>query len=319
MKYRDAISALRFKKSSKFALIGKEHYLKESFIKTAGKVYSDCSIRILFPEEQSEALSLLRCDTLFEDNFLVLNYFDKMKMETFKDAIDTYNGGLIVTFTEKVNVRSRVITKILSDLTMVECRKLREYNTDYPLWIRGQITEAGFKASDSIDDLIFSRVGPNMFLLAQELGKLFILKSKEKVITSEDVKKVVAISAVSTAFELFESLLRRKINKALNCFSSYSRSHDNFFEIVSFIGTYLEKMYRIILLRERKFEVEDIADIVGIPKFLVKTRYLPWALSFGKNGLAKKIDGICNLNIQLRLFKGDKKILFEKFIYSFLK
>lgn len=317
MRYREALSSLRYKKKNKFALVGKEPYLKEYFIKSAEKTYPDSSVKILLPEEQSEALSLLRCDSLFEDNIVVLNSFDKMETKAFKDAISTYDGNLIITLSEKANAKSRAITKIFNDLTVVECKKLREYGMDYPLWIRGQITEAEFKASDNIDELIFSRVGPNMYALARELNKLFILKSEEKVITSGDVEKVVAVSAVGTAFELFECLLRRKISKALNCFSSYSRNHDNYIEIVSFMGSYLEKMYRIILLRERKFEVDDVADIVGIPKFLVKTKYLPWALAFGKNGLAKKIDGVCNLNIQLRLFRGDRKILFERFICSF--
>ncbi len=319
MKYREALTSLRFKKNTKFALVGKESYLKEYFIKIANKIYNTYTIKTFFPEDQSEALSLLRCDSLFEDNFLVLNNFDKMKIDIFQDTLNTYDGVVVITLSEKANIKSRAITKIFSDLTVVECSKLREYGNDYPLWIRGLITEAGFSAGDNIDQLLFSRVGPNMHVLARELEKLFLLKSEEKVITSEDVKKVVAISAVSTAFELFEHLLRRNVNKALACFSSYSRNSDNFFEIVSFIGSYLEKMYRMILLRERKFDVNDVADIVGIPKFLVKMKYLPWALSFGKNGLAKKIDAICNLNIQLRLFRGNKKILFERFIYSFSK
>jgi len=319
MKYREAISSLRFKKNTKFALVGKEPYLKEYFVKVAKKVYQDYSINTVSPEEQMEALSLLRCDTFFEDNLIILNHFDKMKIEIFKGVFKPFNGGLIVVFSEKANTKSRVITEILKDLIIVECNKLREYGTDYPIWIRGLIREEGYEASDNVDDLIFSRVGPNMSVLGQELEKLFILKSKEKVISPEDVKKVVSVTATITAFQLFECLLRRNVSKALDCFSSYAKNSDNFFEIVSFIGSYLEKMYRIILLRERKFEIDDVADIVGIPKFLVKTKYLPWALSFGKNRIASKIDGICNLNIQLRLFRGDKKILFERFIYSFKK
>jgi DNA polymerase III delta subunit len=73
----------------------------------------------------------------------------------------------------------------------------------------------------------------------------------------------------------------------------------------------------MLLLREQKFEVDDIADIVGIPRVLMKLRYMPRALTMGKETIASKIDAVCNLDVQLRSFKGDKKLLVERFIMSF--
>lgn len=317
MNYQNAVSSLRFKKETKFALVGKERYLKSSFIKTADEVYPDCTLCSLYPDDQEEALGLLESEDLFGAKLFVFHSFDEMKMEAFDRAVKDYDGNLILVISEKSRLKSRAITSILSNVTVVECKKLRDYGMDYPLWIRNNITEAGFTAPDSIDLQIFLRVGPNMSVLAHELEKLFIVKSEEKAITAEDVEKIVSLTAVSTAFELFESLLKRNVCKALECFYSYSRNHDNFIEIVSFLGSYLEKMYRMLLFKEKKFASDDIADIINIPRFLMKTRYMPRAQAFGKYKIAEKIDSICNLNVQLRLFKGDKKILMERFILGF--
>lgn len=316
MNFHSALSNLRFKKVSKFALVGNEPYLKESFIKRAIE-YSECTHYSFFPEDQEEALGILESEDLFGEKLLVFHSFSEMKMESFDKAVKGYDGNLILVIGEKAHLKSRAITKILSLVAAVECNKLREYGMDYPLWIRGNITEAGYNAANEIDQLIFSRVGPNMAALAHELEKLFILKSEDKVITSEDVEQVVSLTAVSTAFELFENLLKRNVYKALGCFYSYARSHDNFVEIVAFLGSYLEKMYRMLLLKEKKFKSDDIADIISIPRFLVKTRYMPRAQAFGKNRIAAKIDTICNLNVQLRLFKGNKRVLMERFIIGF--
>ena len=319
MKYQEALSLLRFKKKKKFALVGNENYLKENFIKAAEKVYSDFDLKVMFPEDQNEVLSLLRCDSLLGEDLIVLNYFDKMKIELFEDTIGSYDGCVVLLLSEKANLKSRSMTKILSDVVMTECRKLREYGTDYLLWIRSQVLEYGYEAPDLVDKIIYSRIGPNMYTIAHELNKLFILRSEEKKISIKDVEDYVSITATSTAFDLFENLIRRNICKAYHCFESYSKGHDNFFEIIVFLGVYFEKMYRILLFREKKFDIGDIADIVGIPQFLVRTRYLPWALAFGKNEIASKIGDICNLNVQLRLFKGNKKIIFERFITNFSK
>jgi len=317
MNYQNAVSNLRFKKVSKFALVGSEPYLKESFIKRAREVHSECSYYSFFPEDQEEALGMLESEDLFGEKLLVFRSFNEMKMEAFDKAVKGYDSNLILVIGEKAPLKSRAITRTLSLVAGVECNKLREYGMDYPLWIRGNITEAGYNAANEIDQLIFSRVGPNMSALAHELEKLFIIKSEDKVITSEDVEKVVSLTAISTAFEIFESLLRRNVCKALQCFYSYARNHDNFIEIVAFLGSYMEKMYRMLLLKEKKFKSDDIADIISLPRFLVKTRYMPRASVFGKNRIGVKIDAICNLNVQLRLFKGDKRVLMEKFILEF--
>ena len=81
MKYKEALSYLLHKKSNKFALVGNEPYLKKHFIKIAEKVYHDFTLSVLYPDDQSEAICLLLCDSLFDDNFIVINYFDKMKIE----------------------------------------------------------------------------------------------------------------------------------------------------------------------------------------------------------------------------------------------
>jgi len=317
MKYQSALSSLRYKRAFKFALIGNEPYLKEDFIKASEIVYPDEDMKKIFPENQAEAYDILSSQGLFEDGLLILCNFNKMKTAAFEDVINGYRGCLILSFSEGANIKSRAMTKILTSMVIVECKKLREYGTDYPIWIRSQITDAEYGAEPNIENLIFARIGPNMFALSRELEKLFVVKSKDDVITSDDVREYVSVTSMSTAFELFENLMRKDVNKALHCFDSYTRNKNTFTDVVGFLGTYFEKMYRMLLLRESKLEVADVADIIGIPKFLVTTKYLPKALSFGKHGIASKINALCYLDVQMRLFKGDKRILFEKFITDF--
>jgi DNA polymerase III delta subunit len=116
-----------------------------------------------------------------------------------------------------------------------------------------------------------------------------------------------------------DNLLNNNIVEALRCLDSYSMVQDNNVELVSFLYTYMEKMYRILLLKDEKVPPNDIASIVGIPRFLLTTRYLPKALAFGKNFIMEKINYICDLEVQLRKFKGNKRILIERFLFKFSK
>lgn len=106
---------------------------------------------------------------------------------------------------------------------------------------------------------------------------------------------------------------------ALEIFNRYTRNQNTFIDIIGFLYVYFEKVYRMLLLKEEGMEENDIADIIGIPKFLVKTRYLPKASLFGKNNIANKINSLCDLDVKIRLFRGSRRILFERFIYGFEK
>jgi DNA polymerase III delta subunit len=315
MRFQEALSALTFKRETKFSLVGGEPYLKELFIKSAKRIYSEYTLMEFFPEDKSDALSMLTSNNFFGQQLLIFNDFNKMKI-SFDNLITNYIGCIIMVLSEKAEMSSRAVTTVTGQTTVVECNKLRDYGSDYPLWIRNQIQEAGYTAPEGLENAIFSRVGPNMFVLANELEKLFILKT-DKVLTVADVDKAVSLTAASTSFELFENLMKKDIPKALHNLDSYIRSQESLIEVTAFIGVYFEKMYRMLLLREQKFEVDDIADIVGIPRFLMKLRYMPRALTMGKETIASKIDAVCNLDVQLRSFKGDKKLLVERFIMSF--
>jgi DNA polymerase III delta subunit len=316
MKYQEALTSLKFKRESRFVLVGPEMYLKEQFVNTAKEKYNDMEFAEFFPENQEQALSLIGSDSFFDKPFVILKNFDKMKTPRFEEAIKGFEGNLILTLTEKVDTQSRSITKIVSSLTTVECNKFKEYGNDYPLWINTQLSNAGYSASEEVIYYIFSKVGPNLFTLSRELEKIFIVK-QDRTVTRNDVEKYVSVTSTSTSFEVFENILKKNIPAALACFDSYAKLQDNFIEIVGFMESYLEKMYKILVLRDKKLEIDNISDIVGIPRFIVKTRYLPKIQSLGKAYIASKIDALCAIDVQLRLFRGDKKILLEKFIFSF--
>jgi DNA polymerase III delta subunit len=239
-----------------------------------------------------------------------------MKTPRFEPALKAFEGNLILLLTEKVDTQSRAITNIVSSMTAVECNKFKEYGNDYPSWINAQILNAGYTANEEVIYLIFSRVGPNLFTIAKELEKIYTVKTS-RTLTKEDIEKYTSITSTSTSFEIFENLLRKNVANALVCFESYSKLQDNFIEIVGFLGSYLEKMYRILVLKEKNLDIDNISDIVGIPRFIVKTRYLSKIQALGKAFIASKLDALCQIDTQLRLFKGDKQILLERFIFSF--
>jgi DNA polymerase III delta subunit len=318
MRYSDAVTLLTFKRDNRFALVGNEPFLKEYFIKLSYTVYPGNVIERYSPDEASEALINMGSESIFSDRTVILLDFDKMKPERFSEVLNNFAGLLILVFSEKADAKSKTISKIISSISVVDCYRLREYGEDYNIWISTMVVQEGYTINDDACRLLSTLIGPNMYTIANELGKLFLVVSS-KTITLDDVKKYVSVVSSSSLFEIFDSLLCRDVPGALKCLDSYSRVNDNYTDLINFLASSFEKLYRIALLKEDKKDTDTIASIVGIPRAVIYMKYLPKVQAMGKAFIGNQIDALCNLEIQLRLFKGEKKILVAHYFHRFDK
>jgi DNA polymerase-3 subunit delta len=317
MRFQDGLTSLKFKRDSRFMLVGDEPYLKELFIKSAKSVYSGWELLDFYPDTEKEALSSLGSGGLFDGRLIVLHDFNKMDIKKFTDFVSSTQDCVIFVVTDGYEGSSRNMTTITSKSAVVECIKMKEYGNDYPLWVSSKISDGGFTKRDGVDSAIYSMVGPDMFSLSNEISKLFIYRNETKDISLDDVNSVISLTSTKSSFDILDCLLKKDIPGAIRCLDSYSRVQDNYIELVSFLSLYMEKVYRILLLRDEKMTPEDIADIVGIPRYILKTKYLSKAVALGKSFVSDKMDQLCKLDVQLRKFKGNKKILIENFIFKF--
>lgn len=317
MKFQEAIRSLKFNKDTRFVLSGPEYYLKEQFIQASKVVYPRSQFLMFYPDMQDEALEVFQGGNFFGDRIIVLRQFNDMKMDLFISALEKPSKDCVILVLSEGATKTKPITKVISLATEVECNRMREYGDDYPIWISAKASERGFVMREHSEAQLYGRTGSNMFAIVNELKKLFLYKGDTGVITSDDVLKVVSETMVSTTYSIFECLLKRDIAGALRGFESYCRVHDNQMELVSFLGTYLEKLYRMVLMRDKKFSERDIGGILNIPEYLVKTKYLPKALSLGLDVLGARIGALCDLDVRMRQFKGDKRRLMEAYFFSY--
>lgn len=317
MKYQEALKSLQYGRDNKYVLIGSEPYFKEQFLKAAKAFYPAEEFLVFSPDSWEEALGHLYSGSLFGDGTVVLRDFNKMKPEKFEPMLNDVPGRIIMSITEGANVRSRIMSKIISKSTEVECNKLKEFGKEYPLWITSKISSAGYGADGEAVDTLYMRVGPNLFSLSNELKKLFIYKDNDRQINKTDVERVVSHTAIGSSYDTLYCLLRHDVSGALKILDPYLKNYTDYTELVHFLGHYMEKIYRILLLHEDKFSADSISEVIGIPRFIVKTRYLPRALALGKSKIANYMDKISALEIDLRRTLLNKRVIFERFIFNF--
>jgi DNA polymerase III delta subunit len=317
MRYREALPSLQNKKATKFALIGNEPYLKDSFIQAAKSLFTSSPLIQLNDEYLDEALAAMYSGSLFGSKLIILRRFDK-HLDKIQIALEHNQKDIIlVEVSESANPKSNKVTGILGQCTRVDCARMREFGNDYPSWVLMRISEEGFEADTGVDTDIYERVGPSLFALENELQKLFIFRRESKYIQRKDVSYVVSERPLSTAYQILESLMRRNLPGVLEHFDSYCQSHDTYIELVMFLTHYMEKVYRMLLLVDQKVSPEGIAEIVGLPRFIVKTKYLPRAQRLGKHFVAQGLDNLIQLDVSLRRSPVSPRALVESFFYQF--
>lgn len=82
----------------------------------------------------------------------------------------------------------------------------KKYESDLPVWISNQVNMRGYKISEKASSMVLEFLGNDLEKINNELGKLFINHSKDKLITEEVVEKYIGISKDYNIFELLNAL-----------------------------------------------------------------------------------------------------------------
>jgi len=317
MKFGEALKALQFKRESKFILSGDELFFKDQFVSAARKFHPGMAYFPFYKGSDEDAVSALGSNSLFDgDRLMVVYGADRMNKEGIVNALKGFTDGIaLIILSENADGRVKAISNLISSGTQVECNRMRIYGDDYPRWISAMATEAGYELREGADALVFSLIGPSMYALYHEMQKLFVFKNDSKIILPNDVRKVISHRFSNTAYDILDSILKREPAGALKAFTSYSREHDSYVELTAFLGSYFEKLYRMAALRESGMSPDSIGDIVDIPKFLIKTKYLPKVSILGRAWISDCMARVVELDAGLRLHRM-KKPFVERFLMT---
>lgn len=317
MRYREAQTALKQHKTKMFTLVGNEPFLKKMFIDQSREMFPSSQFFVFNDDELNDAMATISSQGFFGFKIVVLKRFDK-RIKEIPGLLELNNGDIIIIeLSEGLNFKRKDITSLLGYTCRVDCVRMPEYDSSYPTWIASHISEKGYKSDDGVEEEIYKRTGPSLFLIENELQKLFIFRESSKYILFKDVERIVSQRSSNSAYQILEALLKRDVRQALCYYDAYSRVHDNPLELIMFLEHYFEKMYRMILLHEQKMSVDDIAQIVGLPRFITKVRYLPKVLSLGKKFISNELDNAITLDVHLRKSPHSPKALIESWFYRF--
>jgi len=161
---------------------------------------------------------------------------------------------------KKMDKRTKLY-KLASKHIVFESKKL--YDNQLPKWIIKYLADKGFSINEKSAALIADSLGSDLNKISNELEKLLINKTSDKVITEADVESNIGISREFNSFELISAICARNTARSFYINQRLSKAKD--FSIIPFLSqltNLLSKSY--ILSKAQASEKKAIENALGL-------------------------------------------------------
>ncbi|MDB5033400.1 MAG: polymerase subunit delta [Chlorobi bacterium] len=156
---------------------------------------------------------------------------------------------------------------IVNHAAAVQFKKI--YDREIPSWTASRIKARGKEITPDAVELFVGYVGASLRVLSNEIEKLFTFVEDRKRITAEDVRAIVGASKVFNVFELQKSVGMKNLELAAEIAERMLRAGEPAQLILTMLTRYFTILWRLIELRSRAKDQNEMARSLGISPFFL--------------------------------------------------
>jgi DNA polymerase III delta subunit len=303
--------------TKKFLVKSKDPFLTEDFIEQLCGLIPN--YQVFKCPDLSAFLEISGSSSLFEAGNRVIIFSDVVKedLEAIVEVIDTDSEDVYVLLENSPILKTKTYTLFKSLCTYVEFKEPTE--SERSVWVKKWLTAEGLSCDDEIPGYIVNRSGSDLCSLRNEVHKIsmLLLESTTKKVTKSVCDDVIASNNASQYFVFMENFFRKKLSEVLSELKKVDEY--SYIKLLHFMLVQVERQYKIAIYKEQGYTAEQVAEIVGVPAFIVKTKLYAMLSFYGKTKLLMLKDLLNKLDIELRLTKFPKYSVFETYLLKAFK
>lgn len=301
-----------FKDQRYFLLDVKEPFMVNEFLKEVSSALPDRKLDICY--DIGDFLSHYHRGGMFSDEQRVLVLWDFVRehVEVVEPLMDIPTEDIIILVRRAAISKSKAYSRITTDFTTVKLEKPTERSCS--VWVRERLKEYKVEYDVKVPSYMVSHLGTDMYALDGVTRKLRVLGRR---ISVDECARLMSQTHEARYFDFMDSLFRRRIPDTLREFSKVDET--SYVQLIHFMIGQIERIYRVAALKNQGESVEDIAEILGVPKFIMKTKMLPAVASFGRVKLIKLLELVNELEKVLRVTKLPKDQVFQSYLLKAMR
>ena len=168
-----------------------------------------------------------------------------------------------------------------------------------------------YKIDDQSSKLFLEYTKDNLYIITNELDKMFLYKDNEKIITKDDIKLIVSKTINANIFDLIESITKRDINKSLFLYQDLVLLNEEEIKLIIILANQFRLIYQVKEMYKEGYTEYDISRNLNVHPYRVKLAY---NMDVTTNEALEYIKKLSELDRNIKSGLIDKKYAFEKFI-----
>ena len=295
-----------------YTLVGNKDFVTKE-LNLLIKDYSKEEISSYDLEENSikDALEDINTISLFGKKVVVVYNLDKLldDKELISYIENKGDNTLILISYKQLDSRKK-ITKVIKDKT-----KYKELiKLDMIDYIKKELED--YKMDFVTINLLISYTSSNVFRIDNELNKLKMYKLDEKVITSDDVKKIVKRSYDSTIFDLIDYINSKDLNNVYRVYDEIKKEGETPEKIMYTLANHYRLLFQVKNLSEEKSDSE-IQSIYNFHPYRL-SKLKEQANIMSNKEILHILESFSDIDIKTKTGKGDIDTLLIIFFKSLI-
>lgn len=265
-----------------------------------------------------EALTI----SMFSNNkFIIIdstNFLSEKKevsnINLLEDYFEHYNKDSYLIFIsnkDTIDSRKKLVKLIASKGIMKKAEATNDYLTKY---VNGYLKDANYKMSNIDIATFLSRVGTNINSINNELDKLMLYKVEDKIITKDDIEKLVEENIDNPVYDLVGFILKNEKEKAIKLYNNFTQNGMDAASLIPVIAAQIRLLFQVKRLYNKGKTNDEIAKILEF-KNVYRVKYLlSDSYYYSEEDLLKYLSKLADLDKGIKLGQIDPKVSLELFI-----
>lgn len=265
-----------------------------------------------------EALTI----SMFSSTKLIIinstSFFSEKKeisnIKLLEDYFEHYNEDsylVFISYKDNIDTRKKLVKLITSKgvSKKVEATEanLNKYVTEY-------ITSNNYKMNNLDITYFLTRVGTNINNITNELDKLMLYKEKDKIITKEDINKLVEENIDNPIYDLVGFILKNENSKAIKLYNTFTQNGMDAASLIPVIAAQIRLLFGVKRLYNSGKTNDEIAKTLEF-KSVYRVKYLlSDSYYYSEDDLIKYLSKLADLDKNIKLGLVDPKVSLELFI-----
>lgn len=312
-----------------YLIWGTEHYLAEDAIQTITSLLSpdekdfnlsvhnldEISVQEVI--EDAETMPFLgdRRVVIMKNAVFLTAAKDKAKIEhdlkVFEQYIQNpteYTTLVIVVPNEKLDERKKIVKQVKAQSEIIQVSQLS--NETAEKWLLKEAESSGVTIEKEAIELLLSRLGTKMAVLAKEMEKMALFVGENGRITKETVDRLVARTLEDDVFGLVDHVVHKRTEQALRSFYDLMKQNQEPIQIHALITRQFRIINGIKELSKKGYGEKQIASLLKLHPYAVKLAS-KHAKQFDETFLRDCLSDFAETDYKLKTGQMDKTLLLE--------